>query len=81
MEKENLQLQDEIQENVRNQEMADEQIEELLDILDDVCHFLFPLAVRLNLCQVYEKWRKLPWDEMETWSVQTIENTKPIQPP
>jgi hypothetical protein len=29
--------------------------------------------------QVYEKFRALPMDEIETWALQTAETTKPVQ--
>jgi hypothetical protein len=31
--------------------------------------------------QVYEKWSKLPLDEIEMWTVQTVEAAGPPRPP
>jgi hypothetical protein len=45
MEDDNLRLQKQIQENVRNQEHADAKVEELLDILDNVGKFLLLLLL------------------------------------
>jgi len=64
MEKENMQLQAQLQRNEQEHKEADDKAMELLDILD----------------KVYENWSKLPLDEIEMWTVQTVESSGPPRP-
>jgi len=65
MENRNINLQSQIQKNVKERKEIDDKTTELLDILDEV----------------YEKWSKLPSDEIEMWTVQTVEAAGPPRPP
>jgi hypothetical protein len=65
MEKENMQLQAQLQRNVQDHQEADDKTMELLDILDEV----------------YEKWSNLPLDQIEMWTVQTVESSGLPRPP
>ncbi|KIM83167.1 hypothetical protein PILCRDRAFT_819948 [Piloderma croceum F 1598] len=65
MENQNINLQSQIQKNVKERKETDDKTTELLDILDEV----------------YEKWSKLPLDEIEMWTVQTVEASGPPRPP
>ncbi|KAF5383781.1 hypothetical protein D9615_003713 [Tricholomella constricta] len=65
MEAENMHLQALLEENVIATNDGKQRAKELLDILD----------------VVYEEWQKLPTDEIEAWTVQTIESLKPELPP
>ncbi|KJA28090.1 hypothetical protein HYPSUDRAFT_34431 [Hypholoma sublateritium FD-334 SS-4] len=60
LETENRQLESELQDNVKATDDANEHVLEVLDTLDIV----------------YEKWKELPQDEIETWTVQTEESLK-----
>ncbi|KZP30545.1 hypothetical protein FIBSPDRAFT_1038201 [Athelia psychrophila] len=64
IEQENLQLQTQMQSNVHERNEVDAKVTELLDILDEV----------------YEQWSKLPLDEMDSWTLQTMEASAPRLP-
>jgi kinetochore protein NNF1 len=86
MENQNINLQSQIQKNVKERKEIDDKTTELLDILDEVgiAFFSFLSLSRLLMyarIQVYEKWSKLPLDEIEMWTVQTVEAAGPPRPP
>jgi len=64
LEEENMQLQSQIEENVKATDDANEHTVKLLDKLDGV----------------YEAWKNLPADDMEAWTLQTTEALKPSLP-
>jgi DNA-binding LacI/PurR family transcriptional regulator len=80
MERENYKLQETLQENVGTKEEADAQIQELLDLLTEVSPTEPFCAASLMACQVYEKWKQLPWDDVEIWGVQTRDGIQQVQP-
>ena len=82
MEKENIQLQAQVYQNVKERKEADDKTAELLDIFDEVMPSVCPSRTSpLSVHQVYEKWSKLPMDDIEMWTVQTVESSGPPQPP
>ncbi|KAJ8095117.1 hypothetical protein AAF712_006893 [Marasmius tenuissimus] len=57
-------IQTELEENARVADEADERANELLD----------------QLHTVLEKWKEVPMDKIEAWTVQTLEASQPAQP-
>ncbi|KAG6850567.1 hypothetical protein H0H93_011766 [Arthromyces matolae] len=65
IQKENKSLQAQIEDNVAAAADAKKNAHQLLDKLDDV----------------YERWQNLPTEQIEAWTVQTMESLQPGPPP
>ncbi|GBE86132.1 hypothetical protein BKA93DRAFT_806183 [Sparassis latifolia] len=64
LDKRNLALQGQFQDNVRERERVDDEAAALLDILD----------------QIQVKWDKLPLEEIQSWTLQTAESINSVRP-
>ncbi|KAH9976781.1 hypothetical protein BGW80DRAFT_1167345 [Lactifluus volemus] len=65
LEKENMELYREVQENVAVKDQADGKTAEIFAFFDEV----------------YARWKELPLEDMEAWSVLTAETQRAIDPP
>ncbi|ETW79332.1 hypothetical protein HETIRDRAFT_324225 [Heterobasidion irregulare TC 32-1] len=65
LEDENMRLQSKMQENVKARQVANDQITEMLTLLNEV----------------YERWKDLPVDDMQSWTLQMAETQSAIIPP
>jgi len=65
MEKENMELYQEVQENVAAQSRADEKTAEIFAFFDEI----------------YSKWKELPLEDIQAWTLLTAETQSAINPP
>jgi len=90
MEKENVELYQEVQENVAVQNRVDGKTAEIFAFFDEVCR---RLVLRLWQCyrlsgltgtawlllsQVYAKWKELPLEDMQAWTLLTAETESAV---
>ena len=94
MEKENTGLYQEVQENVAAQNRADDRTAEIFAFFDEVWHRVLRLwqSYRLSVLtstaslavvftQIYAKWKELPLEDMQAWTLLTAETQSAINPP
>ena len=87
MEKENMELYGQVQENVAAQDRTDAKTAEIFAFFDEVRG---EQPCTLAVCsrtewpsagQIYAKWQELPLEDVQTWTLLTAETQSAINPP
>ena len=91
MEKENMELYQEVQENVAAQNRADAKTAEIFAFFDEVRAAVVAVLPTVGsdqyrdhwllFSQIYAKWKELPLEDMQAWTLLTAETQSAINPP